>query len=150
MAYSNGAYKISSTEFVNRVKANLPRYAEFEYGSYTGTGKSGKSYPCQITFGISPKLVIISDKTGGIDQNKDGGWNSYNIWYINSWPSYYTKGYGFGYSDFENYATKRFLYGMRAGKTIYWYVESVIPTYADNPDMQLNENGERYYYVCFA
>ena len=42
-------------------------FAKIQTGSYTGTGTSGQSNPCSLTFGFEPKLLIVGNGSDTAD-----------------------------------------------------------------------------------
>lgn len=42
-------------------------FAKLQTGSYTGTGTSGQSNPCSLTFGFEPKLLIVGSSSDTLD-----------------------------------------------------------------------------------
>lgn len=118
--------------------ANIPKVV---FGSYVGTGLSEEDNPCVLTFDFAPKIVCVSDSNGVLSSAKYGASDLFaTIRFVESWPSSFTSGLGFGYSGYSH--------GCRStdGKTISWYASGG----QDLPALQLNESGKTYYYMAIG
>ena len=105
-------------------------FAKIQTGSYTGTGTSGQSNPCSLTFNFVPKFVLII---------LDGHSNSQ---YLNI-PSiaFYgqTTGLSIDYEPGTGWMTCTMTWN---NKRLSWY--------AVNQDVQRNRQSKKYYWAAFA
>lgn len=112
-----------------------------------GTGKSGSSYPCSITFPFAPSVVIWLGKvTSGITISggiRDGSSNStFAMIVTDRLTTSYQSGRAFGDACQYAVSSKK----SADGKTIYWHTDGTTnnSTYAG---YQCNTSGVTYYFL---
>lgn len=132
------------------IKDLLQKATEFEIVNYVGTGLSGSSNPCSLTFSFVPTIImyVSNSKLNNNEFETDSPSG-----YIHSssivLPSLYTTSYstgGFYQGTKHDYYNN---YGCIAnsGKTFQWY-----SVYIDDPSttaakMQYNEQNITYYFI---
>ena len=103
-----------------------------ETGSYVGTGKTGASNPCSLTFDFTPKILLMHMFGTWADSESTHCmvfvWNITNRFYVSL------------YADKLNNVTY-------SGNTISWYNPTVNPEKAGS---QLNESGKTYWYTAIG
>lgn len=142
------------------VPCDFPKLDEFEDDtisrtklvSYVGTGKSGASYPCSVTFDFVPKVIVLMGEyysSGGslpalITQSLvNDSYNSYvsNVTILcDKLSSEYENFMGFWTRC--NFDNSRNAYAKKSedGKTISWYISE-----KDSGVVQANRAGATYY-----
>ena len=100
---------------------------KIETGSYVGTGTTGPNGQNILTFGIKPRVVIISVDEGNA--------------FISSQQGVVFTASGDGVFDLSLYGSGRLTV---SGNTIKWYDQSSEPRY------QFNISGQRYYYTVLG
>ena len=117
------------------------------FGSYVGTGKTGKSNPNQITLAEPFKILCIygmqrPDSYQSIDNSGIG--DTSVIIPGSIIPTEYTRGFGFCYSS-----NSRDSYGKKSadGKTFSWYYDY---TPSDAATVQLNLSQVVYHYYAIV
>ena len=97
---------------------NSVKPARIETGSYVGTGTYGAKNPCSITFGFTPKLVIMTgtiNSIGTYSSNFNTDTRYKNIIDFEHIPTGYTSGIGLGDTGYST------LFGKKYENTLYWY-----------------------------
>lgn len=117
------------------------KLAQFEYGSYVGTGTfRGSENAISLTFSFAPKLVILYGYGGTFLHMGDSiGNKSRWIMDMDILTTEYREGNGFGsdYNDMYCWAKK-----SSDGKTVSWYTTYGSAAY------QANTSGTTYRYVA--
>ena len=116
------------------------------WGSYVGTGKSGKSNPNQITLAEPFKLLCIYGIQHTDSYTSISDSDICNIIPSSIIPTEYTSGFGFGMG--YNY-NPRDTYGKKSmdGKTFSWYYD-LSPSGAES--VQFNQSGTVYHYYAIV
>lgn len=149
----------SLTTDVNTAKTNITNLqtkvngistsATTEIKSYAGTGKSGVSNPCSVTFSIVPKVVIMlgwkqNDNNSQYGIQSTGADYCSDVIFCDGLTTSYTQWIGFLFSSSSTHPTK---YAKKSsdGKTIYWYTEGDSTAQA-----QLNLATNTYYLLAIG
>lgn len=102
--------------------------AKIQFGTYTGTGTSGKSGACSLTFDFVPQIVLIN-----------GGGSSFNIlWNYPGVESAYKNSGTFASNSDGLY----YMSVSRNGTTISWY--------NSDAGRQANGSGGTYFYIAIG
>ena len=115
--------------------AELTQYAgncRIAAGSYTGTGKTGASYPNTLTFSFQPKLVIIGEDT------------NHSVFV---YPCTKAAGQVLAHGK---YGVLHLTWG---DNSVSWYVDGYYNTQMNEgglPSHQLNEPGTTYHYIALG
>ena len=127
----------------NVIKSTFDSSVKIATGTYVGTGKSGSSYPCSLTFSFAPKLVMIyqTGYIGIVSGSSASKEVSYYVILPNLTTSFRIISYiNSDYREMNNTVTF-------SGNTISWYSEANNDVYAPN---QLNRSGTRYGYIAIG
>lgn len=122
------------TNKLSAVISTISGLAKFEWGSYTGTGAHGSSYPTTITTSFAPKLLLV---------------HQLNYCSAVGAPSYLIVDYGIlttSYGGYWNSDKSLYMKKSSDGKTLYM-VEGEA-----TPDVQgfYQYNVENHFYAYFA
>lgn len=142
---------LSGTPTVDDALNKLKDY-HVEVTSYVGTGQSGASNPCSVTFTFAPKAVFfIGCNSSASTMYRCNAWTSFDmrdkfVIGANSLTTSYLSspgGNGFGF-DVEG-ANGNYSFGKKSsdGRTISWYC--VGGGYPETD--QLNDSGVTYYFL---
>ena len=116
---------IDSTTALARTKA------EMSVVSYTGTGTYGEANPTSITFGFTPKVVLLFDAANDITAYR-ASLAAFNIYFL-IWGV--TTGYFYANGSYGPVSY--------SGNTVSLYNTK-------QANLQLNESGQTYYAVAFG
>ena len=100
--------------------------AKIEAGSYVGTGTKGESNPTEITFAITPKILVVYRADGYV----------YTIY-----P--YTVGADYLWTVIGNGSSPTACTATVTGTTVSWWTSA-------NSSLQLNDSGTTYYYCAIG
>ena len=120
-------------QLVNTAQTGVNNGVKFTIVSYAGTGKTGASYPVQITFPFAPKLLMLVLRT----TDDDGRWwSTFGDAYANYviLPQLLTTAYQTNKGFFNNYNKSEYIHCKKSsdGKTISFYndySEMLVPNY---------------------
>ncbi len=119
---------------------------KIQTGSYTGTGTYGSANPCKLTFDFVPRLLLFFH-SGVLFRVYSVTAEAYPyapIIFCDGLTTNYTEVMSFSYMpEYGQYGTATLNAKKSAdGKTIF--------IYGTLPDLQLNENGGKYYYMAIG
>lgn len=127
---------------LSKIDGTKIELVKFYVVSYTGTGRSGESSPCSITFPFRPDVVlplfIRQTQSNSPDKMIGGVWEGLRGWPIMSgYSELYTL-----YRGFKQINVPSNYYGKLSEdkRTLYWY-NSV------GPEHQLNSLNYEYYFI---
>ena len=121
--------------------------ARIELLSYTGTGGTGSSNACSLTFDFAPKAIIyLGAEYSGVFYAV--GRAAYNgLWIVvpETLQIYPKFGSGTGFTDETGYNNLQYAFGSTSedGKTVYWYN-------TNSATYQLNLSGYKYYFMAIG
>ena len=123
----------------------LPTSAKSEVKTYVGTGTSGPSYPCSVTFNIVPKVVVAlgwrqASNNHQVSLRGLGARYCTDVMFCEDITTSFAREAGFLYCE-SSEMPNRYAKKSSDGKTISWYIGND----NGNPHGQLNTSGNTYY-----
>lgn len=132
-------------ENTEKTEAAINACARIATGTYVGTGTYGKDNPCTLTFGFTPKFVMVYES--------DMGWLTGYHFDLEGETEYFASATLIAaYGATRAYAHRTAPVGddFTWGENSFsWYTD----TYAGhhmNAALQLNQNGKTYYYIAIG
>ena len=128
---------------------NMSASSKVEIKSYDGSGKSGASNPCSVTFSFVPKMVMMLGWTQGenkhqISINGMGYDYCHNFILCDLLTTSFSSLAGFIYYGSATDIPDRYSKKSDDGKTISWYVNT------SDAGTQLNKSGNTYYLLAIG